>query len=362
MLNQNHAYNGTLKLETISRVLNVTKPRKYIYTGKELLLLPNDDRDFLWDPFLLRSGLTALVGVPDAGKSQFARMMTLSIVGDKETFLGMPLTPRHRHVIYVSTEDDEINIKHRLRTQGQAMGLNSDDAERIRFVFYDDMTLDELIDVLRELLTKQPVDLLVLDSYGDIHTGDQSSNSDMRSVLKRFSSIAREFECTILILHHLTKAGYSLAPSQQHVSGGAAFAQKARAVFDLRCGEGSVKYLTCVKGNYISRTHKDSAMVLEFDEETFLFSDSGERIAIADLAKDSGPEKPKVEIRWNKLFTEAFSEFSAQEVESWMFREYGFRKTQANKYMSEALNKVLEKRREGNSVLYSLREQLSTLW
>ncbi len=355
----NHAYNGTLKLDTIGRVLNGTKPRKYIYTGKELLQLPHSDRDFLWEPFLLRSGLTALVGVPDAGKSQFSRMLTLSIVGKKQKFLGMPLCARHNHVIYVSTEDDEINIKHRLQTQGQAMGLCADDAERIRFVFYDDMTLEELVELLKELITRQPVDLLVLDSYGDIHTGDQSSNSDMRSVLKRFASIAREFECTILILHHLTKAGYSLAPSQQHVSGGAAFAQKARAVFDLRCGEGSKKFLSCVKGNYISRVHKDSAMVLEFDEQTFLFSDTGDRVLISDLSKDAPTERAKVEIKWHKLFTEAFSEFTAQEVESWLYQEYGFKKTQANKYMSDAVGQVLDKQRDGTRVLYSLREKPS---
>ena len=358
----NHAYNGTLQHETIDLLRVGPKPRKYIYSGKEILELPDVDREYLWEPFLLRSGLTALVGVPDAGKSQFSRMMALSIAGKKPSFLGMPLYPKHNQVIYVSTEDDELTIKHRLRTQGHAMGLSPDDAERICFIFYDDMSLDGLLESLRYQLTKQPADLLILDSYGDIHTGDQSSNSDMRSVLKRFGTISREYECNTLILHHLTKAGYSLAPSQQHVSGGAAFAQKSRAVFDLRCGEGGVKFLTCIKGNYISREHKDKAMVLEFNEETFLFSDTGERIAIAELAKDATAERPKVEILWHKLFTTALSEFNAQEVESWLFREYGFKKTRANKYMSEAVGTMLDKRRDGTRSLYTLKEAPSTPW
>ena len=328
--------------------------RKHIYNGLELIRSFNDEREYLLFPFILRSCVMAVVGVPDAGKSQFARSLSLHVVGVKVEFLGMSLTAKNKKVLYVCTEDDEQATKFLVQKQGESLGLVPEQLENIRFLFAGETSTEELLQLIRDEIERESIDLLVLDSYGDIHIGEQNSNGDMRNTLKPISNISRKYNCAVLILHHLTKAGYNLTPSQQHVSGGAGFVQKVRAVLDMRNGEGNIKYLTCTKGNFVSRKYKETAIELIFNEDTFLFESTGNNVPLSELAIEQ-QSTSKVFIEWTELFTNTSKEYSAQDVETWLNSRYGLKKTQANKYLRSAFDSdVLGKRRNGMQVMYKL--------
>ena len=58
-------------------------------------------------------------------------------------------------------------------------------------------------------LTKAPVDLVVVDSFGDIFKGnDTNNNMGMRNTVKIFDRIAKKHNCLILFVHHINKGAY----------------------------------------------------------------------------------------------------------------------------------------------------------
>ncbi|MDZ4715403.1 MAG: AAA family ATPase [Cytophagales bacterium] len=255
---------------------------KTIWTAKELIAMPSGESKFLLHNYLPSEGMGALVGMPGIGKSQFARQLAILVAAGATEFLGMRLNTIHRRVIYVTTEDYPDQIKFMLQKQLEGLGLDA--SENLIFISAGMSSPEELMKKIVDLATKYPVDLIVIDSYGDVFNGrDINSNSEIRSSLKLFDEIAQQNHCFILFLHHINKKGYSAKPGQEHVQGGSAFTQKLRTVFYLTDGKGDIRELNLVKGNYTSKKARENPLILEFSEENFLFK-------ITDLAFESEPE------------------------------------------------------------------------
>ena len=79
-------------------------------TGWQLLEGSNDKMATLLDPYLPKTGLVALVGSSDTGKSAFLQQLALSVALGDSTFVGLPLSLTHRRAVYVSTEDDQRSL------------------------------------------------------------------------------------------------------------------------------------------------------------------------------------------------------------------------------------------------------------
>lgn len=296
---------GTLKdfNQLISTSLLMTPPEqinqdKVVFNAVELMAMGNLEPQYLMSPILPQKGTAVLAGKPDTGKSQFARQLCIQVAMGSKEFIGFEINPIHNRSIYVATEDNLENTRYLMNRQMN--GLNKVPKENLRFIFADTMEQEEILKELDKQLTIAAVDLVVVDSFGDIFKGgDTNNNMAMRNTVKLFDKIAKKHNCLILFVHHINKGAYRQAPGQEHIQGGAGLMQKVRLGIQLSEGDDNTRYFTVVKGNYCPKEYKQNSLVLDFSEETFLFSNTGKLIPTSELGTQ--PNEEKKEEKYNEL-------------------------------------------------------------
>ena len=287
--NSLESFNSMVTNLTQSIVPEVNFSDKVFFSAVELMSLGNIEPKYLMAPIFPQKGTAVLAGKPDTGKSQFARQLCIQVATGVTSFLGFDLCLKNRRAIYVATEDYLEATTFLLSKQ--INGLNQQPNENLRFLFADTMDQLEIIAKLESELTIYPADLIVIDSFGDVFKGhDTNNNMAMRNTVKLFDKIANQFSCLILFIHHINKGAYRQAPGQEHIQGGAGLTQKVRLGIQLSEGEGNTRYFTVVKGNYCPKEYKQNAMVLEFSESNFLFSNTGNLIPTDKLGAKTNEE------------------------------------------------------------------------
>jgi hypothetical protein len=271
---------------------------KVVYNAVELMSMGNLEPKYLMQPILPQKGTAVLAGKPDTGKSQFARQLCIQVAFGLNKFIGFDIKPIHNRAIYVATEDNLEATRFLMSKQINA--LNQEPKDNLRFIFADTMEQEEILKELDKQLTEAPADLVVVDSFGDIFKGgDSNNNMAMRNTVKIFDKIAKNHNCLILFVHHINKGAYRQAPGQEHIQGGAGLMQKVRLGIQLSEGDNNTRYFTVVKGNYCPKEYKQSSLILEFSEDTFLFTNTGRMIQTSDLGTQ--PETGKKEEKLNEL-------------------------------------------------------------
>lgn len=256
---------------------------RVVYTALELMALGDLKPKYLMPPIFQQKGTAFLVGKPDTGKSQLARQLCIQVALGEKKFLGFDLNLIHKSAIYVTTEDDKEATKNLVNTQFEGLGKKG--VNNLRFIISDTMEQSEIIKELDKQLNLHPVDLVVIDCFGDIFQGNDSNNNMlMRKTVKLFDKIiAKKFNCLVLFVHHINKKAYRLSPGQEHIQGGSGLIQKTRLAIQLTEGDGNIRYFTVVKGNYCPRKYKQNSLKLIFSEKTFLFTNTGIIIPTSDI-------------------------------------------------------------------------------
>jgi hypothetical protein len=250
-------------------------------TGEELLLKPIKEIPCLVEPFLQQTGLACLAGSSDTGKSSILRQLAIAITTGSSHFLGFPIKARHRSCVYVSTEDLERETAYLLFRQAQ--DHNPSELKGLRFMF----DIDGLTGKLDQSLTANPADLVIIDCFSDAFGRDLMDTRQIRTYLHSFQELAQKHQCLILFLHHTGKRTENLEPSKNNLLSGQGLEAKMRLVIELRAdlSNPSHRHLCVVKGNYLPGSHKRESYVLEFNEQSFTFSNTNERVPFELLSK-----------------------------------------------------------------------------
>jgi KaiC/GvpD/RAD55 family RecA-like ATPase len=281
-------------IEQLNELLSTTRQsevfneedEKFIYNAVELMAMGNLEPHYLMEPIFPQKGCAVLSGKPDIGKSQFARQLCIQVALGDKTFLDFDLSPVHNRSIYVTTEDGLESTSSSMEKQFK--GLSEDVVENIRFIFADSLDQSEIVEKLEAALKLCPVDLVVVDSFGDIFTGNDSNNNMvMRNTVKLFDKIAKKHNCLLLFVHHINKGAYNSNPGQEHIQGGSGLVQKVRLAIILSEGVGDIRYFTVVKGNYCPKEYKQNSIELKFSEDTLLFTNTGKLIPTNELVTQS---------------------------------------------------------------------------
>lgn len=175
------------------------------------------------------------------------------------------------------------------------LGLSDKIPSGLKFLFADTLNQKEILKELTSELSKETVDLVVVDSFGDVFQGvDLNNNAMVRSTVRSFDKIAKKYKCLIVFIHHINKAAYNSSPGQKYIQGGSGLVQKIRTALFISEGKGPIRYLSIVKGNYTPRKHKELSIELSFSEENFLFTRTGNNIQTAHIGNaNNHNEKPE---------------------------------------------------------------------
>ena len=276
-------------------------------TAATLLAQPHRAISCLVEPFLQKVGLACLAGSSDTGKSALLRQLSIAIAGGETDFLGFPIHSQHRSVIYVSTEDGQEATSYLVHRQASA--YSPDRLSGLRFIFEAEA---ELLPKLHQSLHTQPADLVVVDCFADAFGGDLKDTQKIRAYLQPWQTLAEQHSCLILFLHHTAKRTEALTPSKNNLLSGQGFEAKMRLVIELRGDvmQPAHRHLCIVKGNYLSAQHKKESYVLRFDEEHFLFSQTGERVPFELLVRSADTDDSRSKYEQAKELKDAGKSYS----------------------------------------------------
>jgi archaellum biogenesis ATPase FlaH len=159
--------------------------------------------DWIWYPYLARKELTILEGDPGLGKSYVAQMIGAAIVDGKR----LPTVKAHPavkgKVAYFDLENSAGTVtKARLVDNGCKNMKDYYQDEQV-FMIDDEDIMERVYEGLERI---QP-DLVVFDTLNTyIGKADVHKASETQQAMKHFVEIARRFNCSCVVLRHLTKS------------------------------------------------------------------------------------------------------------------------------------------------------------
>lgn len=204
------------------------KRAKSRFIFRPLKDIEREEIDFIWQPYLARKEVSILEGDPGLGKSYLAQMVAGSIAMGKRIPSAYKGTPRaHGPVVYLDIENSAASVtKPRLEDNGYIDLDNYYPVEQ-PFSIDDEEALEDLYEWLEEI---KPI-LVVFDTLNTyIGRADTHKASEVTQAFGIFKDIAIQFNCSVLVLRHLTKGNGSAIYRGQ---GSIAFAGSARVVMSV---------------------------------------------------------------------------------------------------------------------------------
>ena len=167
-------------------------------------------KDIIIDGLMRSKGVYLLVSKPKVGKSFLALQLANSLVNNKQ-FLGFNTNPTS--VLYVSTEISELQLKERLEITGYTFKPNSfffvQKDEQHKLCIRDDLLLD-----LKEFSYTYNGRFVIIDIMCGIDYGYETDINNYSEVMKnmfdKYREIAKKYNLTFLLIHHLNKEGKTL--------------------------------------------------------------------------------------------------------------------------------------------------------
>ena len=248
--------------------------------ANELLAREVKEIPFLVENLIPKVGIAVIGGSSDTGKSSFLRDLVLSIVETKDTFLDQTINAVHNSAVYVSTEDDDTAIACLLQ---KCIGdQNYDDYSKLMFLF----ERNNLLSTLDTYLTDKPVDVIVMDCYADLFSGDINSTTATRNFLDPYTVLANKHKCCIFFLHHVSKAKDNANSGKSAFIGSQGFEAKSRVaiILDKEAPPGH-RRMRIVKGNYLSEEQKKRNYIIKFNDD--------QRFELSSIINSSSVIKPK---------------------------------------------------------------------
>ncbi|MDP3003226.1 MAG: AAA family ATPase [Bacteroidales bacterium] len=237
------------------------------YTLEEMLDLKITEIPFLVEKLIPKETLVVLAGQSEIGKSTLYTQLALAIVRGDNEFLGCKLNSKHKRVLIISTEDGCIPFSFRTNRQIIQSPIGVEKRKNFKVIF----SYDNLENRIKNHLEKTPVDLVVIDAFGDVFQGEINASNSVRQFLNKYVSFIQKYGCAILFVHHVCKGNKKQKSDKDQLLGSTGIEGKMRNVLMLSIVNDQHQ-LSIAKGNYVNREDKNNPIYLSFDDKTLTFS------------------------------------------------------------------------------------------
>jgi len=188
------------------------------------------DIDWIWYPYCARGEVTILEGDPGLGKSYLAQMVAMCICDGKSLPSVKRRPPVQGKVMYFDIENSADAVTKRR--------LEYNDCEHMEnyYQIEEAFSIDDedYLDLVYEAMEQVKPTLVVFDTLNTYMGGaDTHKASETQQVFKEFKILARRFDCSVMVLRHLTK-GQKGRSAMYAGQGSIAFAGLARII--MTCG------------------------------------------------------------------------------------------------------------------------------
>ncbi len=158
--------------------------------------------EWLWYPFIPYGKLTIVQGDPGDGKTTLILHIAAKVSKGESLENGMNV-PKPINVIYQTAEDGLADtVKPRLEKAGA-------DCERILVIDESDKSLSMVDERLEQTLLQTQAKMLILDPIQAYLGGGMDMNraNEAREMTKKLGILAEKYQCAIVLIGHMNKAG-----------------------------------------------------------------------------------------------------------------------------------------------------------
>lgn len=161
--------------------------------------------EWLWPGWIPKGYLTLLAAAPGVGKSYLTLDLAQRLIGGQAAPDGGEFAPDAlgRPIIYVDAEDFLPVLYRRVLAWGMDVGQFYPFQRPARSIIdlADPEYQDHLIDMAYELRPS----LIIVDSLSRVNRRGENSIEEVREVLDIMVEIPQEFNCALILVHHLRK-------------------------------------------------------------------------------------------------------------------------------------------------------------
>lgn len=154
--------------------------------------------DWLWQPYFARRELTIVEGDPGVGKSWLIEIIAAHLATGRQLPDAEALPPQK--VLFFDNENDPGTVmKQRLLWNGFKDLSNFFQVDRI-------VSMGQDYELVTDLVKNVAPDLIVFDVMSNyLGVGDSHNAVESTQMLQRFRQLARDFNCSVVVLRHLRK-------------------------------------------------------------------------------------------------------------------------------------------------------------
>lgn len=174
----------------------------YKFLTRPMSEVEEEEIDWIWYPYLARGELSILEGDPGLGKSYLAQMISLAIVDGDRLPSVKRMPPVQGKVAYFDLENSAGSVTKKRLAYNGCENLEDYYQEEEPFSIDDEERFEA---VLKAIETLKPT-LVVFDTLNTyIGKADIHKSSETQQAFAHFREIAKRFNCSVLVLRHLTK-------------------------------------------------------------------------------------------------------------------------------------------------------------
>ena len=214
---------------------------------KDPMTIPK--REFLYSNHYIKSYCTLTVSPGGLGKSTLAVTEALAMVTGRNLLNVQPI--KKCKVLYFNSEDPRDEIERRVLALCQYYEIDQSELEHFHIGSGRDMELllmigdnglinDHAFEQLQDEITKNDIDLLILDPLANMHTSSESVEN-FRTLGKALSMLADVTNCCIEIVHHTRKINANTDVTVEDARGGSSLigaVRSARVLTKMSKSEG----------------------------------------------------------------------------------------------------------------------------
>lgn len=227
-------------------------------------------RQWIIRGLMIRNHISILVAPGGSGKSLLSAQWAIALA------MGMAWggwTPvKAEKVLLINAEDDGDEMRRRIHAACKVMNINPRDligrlflADDPRSIVVAKTSKDKVVvatplaDAIRQTVADNGIGVVVVDPFAETFEGDENSNSEVKWAAAIWRAVARETNCSVMLVHHTPKYAKGMAGDADAARGAGALVNSARIVSTLFT-------MTEEEGAFFSVRPEDAYRYVRFDD------------------------------------------------------------------------------------------------
>lgn len=146
-----------------------------------------------------------IAGHPGIGKTWIALDMLLSVTTGG-LCMGKYRAAYKAPCLLVEEEASRLNLQRRIHAMSRARNLQPADLSSLFHITRQFANVPRDAEEISEIVRSRGIKLIVFDSLRAVHSAKENSSDEMAVVLQSFAQIAEASNCSIVLIHHLSKS------------------------------------------------------------------------------------------------------------------------------------------------------------